>query len=92
MTMGCVLQREPFIYSDFNFEMLMLLAEFVKAETPGSVKLEILDNMFTRSYYEGNYAEMLKKNLVGLSVSEVKKSICFYENYSVPSDKFLCCR
>ena len=75
MTMGCVLQREPFIYSDFNFEMLMLLAEFVNAETPGSVKLEILDNMFTRSsYYKGNYAEMLKKNLVGLSLSEVEEN------------------
>ena len=74
MTMGCVLQSQPFIYADFNFEMFLILAEFVKAETPGSIKLEILDNMFKRfSYHKGNYAEQLKKNLVGLSVSEVEE-------------------
>ena len=79
-------------YYGHNFEMLMLLAGFVKADTPGSVKLKILENILERYFDEGNCAEEFKTNLVGLSVSEVKKSICFYENYSVPSDKFLCCR
>ena len=56
--MGCILQLEkPFINLHYDFEMLMLLAGFAKAETPSSVKLNILENMLERSYMEGNYAE-----------------------------------
>jgi len=58
-------------YYGHNFEMLMLLAGFVKADTPGSVKLKILENILERYFDEGNCAEEFKTNLVGLSVSEV---------------------
>ena len=64
-------------YYGHNFEMLMLLAGFVKADTPGSVKLKILENILERYFDEGNCAEEFKTNLVGLSVSEVKKASAF---------------
>ena len=64
-------------YYGHNFEMLMLLAGFVKADTPGSVKLKILESILERYFDEGNYAEEFKTNLVGLSVSEVKKTSSF---------------
>ena len=60
-------------YYGFNFEMLMLLAGFVKADTPGSVKLKVLENIIERYYEGGNYVEEFKTNLVGLSVSEVEE-------------------
>ena len=51
----------------------MLLAGFVKAETPASVKLKILENILENHFEVGNYAEEFKTNLVGLTVSEVEE-------------------
>ena len=56
----------------YNFEMLMVLAGFVKAEAPASVKLKILENILENHFEDGNYAEEFKTNLVGLTVSEVE--------------------
>ena len=68
-------------YYGFNFEMLMLLAGFVKADTPGSVKLKILENILERYYEGGNYVEEFKTNLVGLSVSEVEENASVFTRF-----------
>ena len=54
-----------------NFEMLMILAGFINAETTVSTKFDILKVILKRDDKSGNYPEQFKKNLVDISVSEV---------------------
>ena len=67
--------------------MLMLLAGFVKVETPASVKLTILEKNLETNFEGGNYAEEFKTNLVGLTVSEVEEKASFYQIYL---ERFFC--
>ena len=57
-------------YYGHNFEMLMLLAGFVNTETPLHAKLNILKEILERGEKD-EFAEEFKKNLDGLSASEV---------------------
>ena len=83
--MGVTLGQTQYSY---NFEMLMLLAGFVKAETPASVKLKILENILENHFEDGNYAEEFKMNLIGLTLSEVKKALVFDKIFSFPRHLF----
>ena len=60
----------------FRFDVLVLLAGTVNAETPSNTKLRMLTVMMER-YADSSYADVFKKNLDGLSVQEVHESTCF---------------
>ena len=57
----------------FRFDVLVLLAGTVNAETPSNTKLRMLTVMMER-YADSSYADVFKKNLDGLSVQEVHES------------------
>ena len=64
-------------YNRGYFSILILLAGFVNAETPSHTRLGILGEILERGVKE-EFVEEFKKNLVGLSVSEVRASISLY--------------
>ena len=65
-------------YNRGYFSILILLAGFVNAETPSHTRLGILGEILERGEKE-EFVEEFKKNLVGLSVSEVRASISLYK-------------
>ena len=58
----------------WHFDVLMLLAGTVDAETDKSTKHRILSRIMERYCADGSYDEVFKKNLDGLSVQEVHES------------------
>ena len=60
-------------YYGHNFEMLMLLAGFVNADTAASTKFKILEDILDGRAKASNYPEQFEKNLMGLSISEVEE-------------------
>ena len=58
------------VHYKHNFEMLMILAGFVNAETSASTKLDILEVVLQSDDKAGNYPEQFEKNLMDISVSE----------------------
>ena len=63
-------------YNRGYFSILILLAGFVNAETPSHTRLGILGEILERGVKE-EFVEEFKKNLVGLSVSEVLQVFLF---------------
>ena len=74
-------------YKGGYFSILMLLAGFVNAETPPHTRLNILKIILERGE-KHEFADEFKKNLDGLSVSEVRGrfccvSVCLSDRYKV---------
>ena len=64
-------------YNRGYFSILILLAGFVNAKTPSHTRLCILREILERGEKD-EFVEEFKKNLVGLSVAEVRASISLY--------------
>jgi len=72
IAMGVLLFEDgSYVHYRQDFEMLMVLAGFVSAETPTSTKFDILKVILERDEKSESYPEQFKKNLMDLSVSEV---------------------
>jgi len=72
IAMGVLLFEDgTYVHYRQNFEMLMILAGFVNAETPVSIKFDILKVILERDDKSESYPEQFKKNLMDLAVSEV---------------------
>ena len=69
-----------YVYTS-SFDVVMLLAGTVNDQTPASTKLDILSNMMEYYSLDGDYTEELKRNLDGLSVSEVLVFFYFFSIY-----------
>ena len=75
IAMGVLLFEDgSYVHYRQNFEMLMILASFVNAETTVSTKFDILKVILERDEKSESYPEQFKKNLMGLSVSEVEEN------------------
>ena len=65
-------------YNSGYFSILILLAGFVNAETPSHTRLGILREILETGE-KNEFVEEFEKNLVGLSVSEVRTSNSLYK-------------